>query len=80
MAGLSVNKHRQTTRPVFGAQSSTKPSTKLRIYFLGEIGNLSLRAESWEGMRDTTNVLGMTAPNSTSVATSVQPSREPPKV
>ena len=27
VAGLSVNKHKQTTRPVLGAQSSTKLST-----------------------------------------------------
>ena len=37
----TVNKHRQTTRPVFGEKSPTKPSTKLRAYFLGEIENPS---------------------------------------
>ena len=53
---------RQTTRPVFAAQLSTKPSTNLCAYFLNETGNLSLRAESGECMRGTTNVLGMTVP------------------
>ena len=62
MAGLSVNKHRQTTRPVLGAQFSAKLSTKLCTYLFDEIGNLYLCAESGEGMRVTTNVLGMTAP------------------
>ena len=64
---LSVSKHRQTTRPAFGAQSSTKPSTKLRGYFLGEIRNPCLCAETKEDMRGTTNFLGMTTWNSTSV-------------
>ena len=51
-----VNTHRQTTRSVFGAQSSTKPSTKLHAYFRGEIGNPTLRAESREGMRGATAI------------------------
>ena len=69
-----------TTRPVFGTQSSTKQSTKLHAYFLSKIRNPSLHAESREGIRGTTNVLGMTVLNSASVATTVQSSREPPKV
>ena len=77
MAGISVNKHRQTTRPVFSAQLSTKPRTKLHAYFLGAIENPSLRAESEEG---TTNVLAMTVLNCASVATAVQSNRKLPKV
>ena len=60
VAGLSVKKHKQTTRPVFGTKSSTKLSAMLRAYSLGEIGNRSLRTESGRGMRGTTNILGMT--------------------
>ena len=71
MAGLSVNKHKQTTSPVLGAQSSTKLST---------YKNTNLLTESVEVMRGITNFLHMTPLNSASVATAVQSNREPPKV
>ena len=80
VAGLSVNKHRPSTRAVFGVPSSTKRSKKLHTYFFGEIGNRSLHAESGGGMRGTTNVLGMTVLNIASIATTVQSSRDPQKV
>ena len=78
VSGLSVNNtDRLRTRPVFGTQSSTKLSTKLCAYFLHEIGHPSLCAESGEGMRGTTNVLGL---NSASDGTAVQSSIDPLKV
>ena len=80
MAGLSVNKHRPSTRAVFGVPLSTKRSKKLHTYFLGEIGNRSFHAEFGGGMRGTTNVLGMTVLNIASIATTVQSSRDPQKV
>ena len=80
VAGLSVNKHRPNTRAVFGVPSSTKRSKKLHTYFLGEIGNRSLHAESGGGMRGTTNVLGMTVLNIASIATTVETHKRCDKV
>ena len=79
VAGISVDKHRNRTKLVFGAQSSAKPSTKLLPYFPGKIYRKP-KSACGEGMRGTTNVPGTTGLNSTSIAIAVRSSKEPPKV
>ena len=51
----------------------------LKINFQYNVHFITLTATSVYGMRGTTNVLGMTALNSVSIATAVQSTREPPK-